>query len=57
MAPRGGTELYVEVSLSKTLNPKIAPDMQLAPCVATSAISKGPAMSWWLIQGVLWSGL
>ena len=57
MAPRGGTELYVEVSLSKTLNPKIAPDVQLAPCVATSAISKGPAMSWWLIQGVLWSGL
>ena len=52
--PWGGTELHVEVSLSKTLNRKIAPDVQLAPCVATSAISKGPVMSWRLIQGVLW---
>ena len=48
------TELHVEVSLSKILNPKTAPDVQLAPCVAASAISKGPAMSWRLIQGVPW---
>ena len=47
----GGTELHVEVSLSKILNPEIAPDVQLAPCVAAPAISKGPAMSWRLIQG------
>ena len=53
-APRGKTELDVEVSLSKILNPKIALDVQLAPCVAASAISKGPAMSWQLIQGVPW---
>ena len=32
--------------------PNIAPDMQFAPCVAASAISKDPAMSWPLIQGV-----
>ena len=25
------------------LNPTIAPDVQLAPCVAASAVSKGPA--------------
>ena len=31
------------------------PDVQLAPCVAATAISKGPAMSWRLIQGVPWS--
>ena len=43
---------YVEASLSKILNPKIAPDVQLAPCVADSAINKCPAMSWRLIQGV-----
>ena len=54
--PWGGTELHVEVSLSKILNPRIAPDVQLAPCVAT-AISKGPAMSWRLIQGVPWPSL
>ena len=42
----GGTELHVEVSLSKILNPKVAPDVQLASCVAATAISKGPAMSW-----------
>ena len=47
-------QLHVEVSLSKILNPKIAPDVQLAPCVAASAISKGPAMSWRLIQGAPW---
>ena len=41
-----------QVSLSKILNPKIAPDVQLAPCVAASAISKVPAMSWQLVQGV-----
>ena len=50
--PWGGTELHVEVSLSKILNPRIAPDVQLAPCVAATAISKGPAMSWQLIQGL-----
>ena len=53
-APRGGTELHVEVSLSKILNPKIAPDVQLAPWGAASAISKGPAMSWQLNQGEPW---
>ena len=47
----GGTELHVEVSLSKILKPRIAPDVQLAPCVAATAISKGPAMSWRLISG------
>ena len=30
-APRGRTELHVEVSLSKILNPKVAPDVQFAP--------------------------
>ena len=30
--PGGGTELHVRVSLSKILNPKFAPDVQLAPC-------------------------
>ena len=44
----------VEVSLSKILNPKVASDVQLAPCVAATAISKAPAMSWRLIQGVPW---
>ena len=44
----------VEESLSKILNPKIAPDVQLAPCVSASAISKGPAMSWRMIQDVPW---
>ena len=39
------TELHVEVSLSKILTPKVAPDVQLAPCVAATAISKGPALS------------
>ena len=49
----GGIELRVKISLSKILNnPKDAPDVQLAPCVAAAAISKGPAMSWQLIQGV-----
>ena len=47
-APLGGTELHVEVSLSKILDPKVAPDVQMAPCVAATAISKGPAMSWQL---------
>ena len=28
-APLGGTELHVEVSLSKILNPKVAPDVQM----------------------------
>ena len=54
LLPWAGTELHVEVSLSKILNPRIAPDVQLAPCVAATAISKGPAMSWRLIQGVPW---
>ena len=36
----------MEVSLSKILNPKIAPDVQLAPCVAASAITQDPAMDW-----------
>ena len=49
--PWGRTELHVEVSLSMILNPKIAPDVQLAPCVATSAIS---AMSRLIIQGIPW---
>ena len=40
--------------LSKILNPKIAPDVQLAACVAASVISKGPAMSWRVIYGVPW---
>ena len=53
-APLGGTGIHVEVSLSKILNPKIAPDVQMAPCVAATAISKGPAMSCQLIQGVPW---
>ena len=35
-APRGGTELHVEVSLGRILNPKVAPDVQLVPCVAAS---------------------
>ena len=48
--PWGGTELHAEVSLSKILNPRIAPDVQLAPCGAATVISKGPAMSWRLIQ-------
>ena len=48
----GGTEPQAEVSLSKILNPRIAPDVQLAPCEAATAISEGPAMSWRLIQGV-----
>ena len=48
------TELHVEVSLSKILNPKVSPDVQLAPCVAATAISKGAVMSWRLIQGVPW---
>ena len=52
--PYLGTELHVEESLSKILNPRIAPDVQLAPSVAATAISKGPAMSWRLIQGVPW---
>ena len=43
-APQGGTELHVEVSLSKILNPKVAPDVQLAPCEAATAISKGPLL-------------
>uniref|UniRef100_A0A671YYB4 Uncharacterized protein n=1 Tax=Sparus aurata TaxID=8175 RepID=A0A671YYB4_SPAAU len=34
--------------------PKIAHDVQLAPCVAATAISKGPAMSWRLILAVPW---
>ena len=38
-APRGRTELHAEVSLSKTLNPKVSPDVQLAPCVEATAIS------------------
>ena len=43
-------ELHVEVSLSKILSPKAAPDVLLAPCVAATAICKGPAMSWiWLL--------
>ena len=46
--PWGGTGLHVKVSLSKILNPKIASDVQLAPCMAASAISKG----WLLVQGV-----
>ena len=48
--------MHVEVSLGKILNPKFTPDVQMAPCVAASAISKGPAMGWRLIQGVpcLW---
>ena len=44
----------IEVSLSKILNPKAPPDVQLVPCVAATAISKGPAMSWRLIQDVPW---
>ena len=48
------TDLHAEVSLSKILNLRIAPDVQLAPCGAATAISKGPAMSRWLIQGVPW---
>ena len=28
-APLGGTELHVEVSLSKILNPEVAPDVQM----------------------------
>ena len=44
-APLGGTELHVEVPLSKILDPKVAPDVQMAPCVAATAISKGPVMS------------
>ena len=47
-APLSGTEVHVEVSL-KT---QVAPDVQMAPCVAATAISKGPAMSCQLIQGV-----
>ena len=43
-----------DLSLSKILNPKVAPDVQLAPCEAATAISKGPAMSWRLIQGIPW---
>ena len=54
LAPLGGTELHTEVSLSKILNPRIAPDVQLVPYVAATVISKGPAMSWQLIQGVPW---
>ena len=50
--PWGGTEPHVEVSLSKILNPKIAPEVQLAPCVAATAISNGPMKSWRLIQGL-----
>ena len=38
--------MHVEVSLSKILNPKIVPDVQLAPCIAAYAASEGPAMSW-----------
>ena len=38
--PWGRTELHVEVSLSKILNPRTAPDVQLAACGAASAISK-----------------
>ena len=52
LAPWGGTELHVEVSLSKILNPKIAHDVQLVLCLA--AISTGPVMSHRLIQGVPW---
>ena len=44
----------VEVSLSKILNPKVATDVQLAPCVAATAISKGPVMSWRLMQDIPW---
>ena len=33
------------------MDSKIAPDVQLVPCVVASAISKGPAMSWLLVQG------
>ena len=47
-------ELHAEVSLSKILNPRTDPDVQLAPCGAAIAISKGPAMSWRLIQCVPW---
>ena len=36
MIGRGGTEQHVEVSLSKILSPKIAPDVQLAPKIANS---------------------
>ena len=42
-SPGGATELHVEVSLNKILNPKIAPDVQLA---------HHPS-SWRLIQGGL----
>ena len=30
LAPLGRTELHVEVSLCKILNPKVAPDVQMA---------------------------
>ena len=36
----GGIEPHVEVSLSKILNPRIAPDVQLTPCVAATATRK-----------------
>ena len=38
--------------LEQDIEPQIAPDVQLAPCMADSAIMEGPVMSWRLVQGV-----
>ena len=46
-------ELHVVLSLdTQDTEPWIAPDVQLAPYLAASAVSERPAMSWRLVQGV-----
>ena len=37
--------------LEEDTEPQVAPDVWLAPCMAASAISEDPAMSWRLVQG------
>ena len=36
--------------LEQVTEPQITPDVRLAPCMAASALSEGPSMSWRLVQ-------